>query len=1095
MNKKVLTLCAGFLLAGGMLSNASAVDLATAAANPGKYYKIVRLAYSNDNSQWTESVKYLTTLEKGFGVDESKADYWRVEGDAENGYKLINLAGKTLTVGEDATSVFTVDTQCDAVSSTDTEFQLVVNGNTYVAIAQDQTLAIRNQGEYEDLAISVFDADETSLQLNNGAFSEVEDGKYYAIYNGGNTQYKAVKNSDGTFSFVENTSEGDGDNLSLNGATAFKLVEITGAEGQYLLKVGDSFIAKTAAGYTFVKTEGEATIFSFEKIISQTQLTVGELTYYELDGFSLKITYDTDKTVKGGELFEGHLTPMVYNGRGFVNAPDWERDFFLKNEEGKYIVAKMHGRGATITEDIYTFTTVDESTLLHFLSWANDDKEPAYYGVFTAESADYKLNKKNLSVLDALKVYLPTSERDQIWGDKASTIGRYEIAGVWNLAVSAEDITDTALEPVTIAVNGASLVQAKDLLLQKKFFTVVRKGSSNPRDYANGPVAVNEKGVAGVVSSYGNPLEGQWAITYDTKSNVYTLTNRENTDIKFTLNGSDLYTTNADYTYRHDHITNGVWQLTDTLVIAPVPEHAATDGYETLKNLKNVKFNIGYASGVYGNAWFTENHEGVNNHTIGLDTDAENALVFTATEYADAKKRVETPVHGYVYVPSDSIYVVSEIGYINAKNEYDTDKDTLKVVSYSFVNQWNEPLIYAGIKDKYVSSVNEKVSAQKFALRQDGERLNLRPVYLTAEESYSAEDRMYNVFDNNKDLYKMYAGDAANGILDNVTLYDRTENDYFVVEPTDVPMYRPVINPLDTISIYRNDNSRSLLYEKGEFLGMENIADFTDMNPAFLADTAYVRYDTYRPQYMLVVGAVKHDETTYCPDHGIGATCQHADTVPGWVEGRYLVNLKDTAIAWDEANKHKDGNPYINSEKFYKLGFVQAKHIGDSLMIEAVKPTAADTINVGTEDFNVAKFAFRYVDTEAQSFVIETANYKKLNERNAGARDGEGYLKWMNGVVVVVDDIENADVYNMNEDEDRTPTANEAINAEGAISVVATDGAVIIKGAEGKNVVIATILGKVVANETVNSDNETIAVPAGIAVVSVDGESFKVVVK
>ena len=56
-------------------------------------------------------------------------------------------------------------------------------------------------------------------------------------------------------------------------------------------------------------------------------------------------------------------------------------------------------------------------------------------------------------------------------------------------------------------------------------------------------------------------------------------------------------------------------------------------------------------------------------------------------------------------------------------------------------------------------------------------------------------------------------------------------------------------------------------------------------------------------------------------------------------------------------------------------------------------------------------------------------------------------------------------------------------------------GAVIVKGAEGKNVVVSTILGKVVANEVLNSDNETIAAPAGIVVVSVDGESFKVAVK
>ena len=97
--------------------------------------------------------------------------------------------------------------------------------------------------------------------------------------------------------------------------------------------------------------------------------------------------------------------------------------------------------------------------------------------------------------------------------------------------------------------------------------------------------------------------------------------------------------------------------------------------------------------------------------------------------------------------------------------------------------------------------------------------------------------------------------------------------------------------------------------------------------------------------------------------------------------------------------------------------------------------------------------------------------------------------------MVVTPNLDDAEHFTM-EASELNATANEEISAENsAVSVVATDGAVVIKGAEGKNVVIATILGKVVANETVNSDNETIAVPAGIAVVSVDGESFKVVVK
>ena len=74
------------------------------------------------------------------------------------------------------------------------------------------------------------------------------------------------------------------------------------------------------------------------------------------------------------------------------------------------------------------------------------------------------------------------------------------------------------------------------------------------------------------------------------------------------------------------------------------------------------------------------------------------------------------------------------------------------------------------------------------------------------------------------------------------------------------------------------------------------------------------------------------------------------------------------------------------------------------------------------------------------------------------------------------------------------PTANETIAADNVV-VAGTNGAVVVKGAEGKNVIVSTILGKVVANEVLTSDNVQIASPAGIVVVSVDGESFKVVVK
>ena len=280
-----------------------------------------------------------------------------------------------------------------------------------------------------------------------------------------------------------------------------------------------------------------------------------------------------------------------------------------------------------------------------------------------------------------------------------------------------------------------------------------------------------------------------------------------------------------------------------------------------------------------------------------------------------------------------------------------------------------------------------------------------------------------------------------------------------------------------------------MLFEDGKFLGLKNATQF-DINSAMFVDTAYVRYDTYRPLYMLALNPEITPAGMWCEEHQ-SSTCEHAVPTKGWVEARYLVNLKDSAIACEDLHT----NEFVNSEKYYKLGFVQATHKNDTLTIASTN----DSIFVGDADLNVAKFAFRIVDNETKAFVIETANYYTLDAGNywAGKLNEnypDGYLKWMNGVVVVVDKIEDADIFNMTEGFEGDPTANETI-AAGNVVVAGVNGAVVVKGAEGKNVIVSTILGKVVANEVVSSDNATIAAPAGIVVVSVDGESFKVVVK
>ena len=76
-----------------------------------------------------------------------------------------------------------------------------------------------------------------------------------------------------------------------------------------------------------------------------------------------------------------------------------------------------------------------------------------------------------------------------------------------------------------------------------------------------------------------------------------------------------------------------------------------------------------------------------------------------------------------------------------------------------------------------------------------------------------------------------------------------------------------------------------------------------------------------------------------------------------------------------------------------------------------------------------------------------------------------------------------------------SPVATDAITAS-TISVVAKDGAVIIKGAQGKKVAISNVLGQTIANTVITSSEATISAPAGIVVVAVEGEAaVKAIVK
>ena len=102
------------------------------------------------------------------------------------------------------------------------------------------------------------------------------------------------------------------------------------------------------------------------------------------------------------------------------------------------------------------------------------------------------------------------------------------------------------------------------------------------------------------------------------------------------------------------------------------------------------------------------------------------------------------------------------------------------------------------------------------------------------------------------------------------------------------------------------------------------------------------------------------------------------------------------------------------------------------------------------------------------------------------------YLYNLNGKLGFTNQVEKALVVTLGEGD---ATANEDVEVA-TVKVVSGEGNVTIAGAAGKKVVISNILGQVVANTVVSSDNATIAAPQGIVVVAVEGEeAVKAIVK
>lgn len=853
-----------------------------------------------------------------------------------------------------------------------------------------------------------------------------------------------------------------------------------------------------SAGLDAVAEAKTAAIFASIETAYTTEAT-GTVLNEELNGgFNMSVSFGT-ATLKGAELFAGKLIAMSLNGSTFEEATT-ETEVYLKNKDGKYLVFDATLNASNAVKGGFKLVSEADAKLL---------TTTAQFAIKAADNGT-----------ETIEVTVDTDKRLYV-----------NVSGTTNVLTATDVAPNTANWAVT-SLGATNLVDFKTLLTGKYVkVSFVKKAESstaaNVAYKANGILGLKYNALAvAVLSDYiksstvvAEDPAIMWAPSINSNGELV-LTNRENTTVTVTiaalrnLNGG-IYQIGAI-----GSIADGLLD-DEQIKIEFVSSVTKTDGYmvATENVLKNTAYFLGQSRrNADGDvpAYWAENH---GTHQIGATVNQEEA---TQWNVELIKKNVEDYENQI-----DSVLVVGSLYAYNATTGVTTEiSDTLAVLPYVFQNRGNRE--YVTINDEvnllyYICDKDNKDDArdaQIFALKKKpGETYSYFTLNLSGNTD-GAVDPVAAIDGTSK----VYLKNSLNkGTWENIAAYSDDANSLMVVEQVEAPEYRKVKKEWgDIVKIFREEYPTEALFEKLDaksvvdkdtlsFLNVNN--SVSGANPALFVDTAYVNRTVDGVantcyQYLLAVNVDK-ENSTYCPynpEHNSeawkaenGGPCADAKENPAVVKGRFLINLIDTAYAYKQDHLHN--NPYINmveaDENLAKLSFVEGVHIKDTLYITR-KGGEVVKLAMDSPAFNVAKFAFRYVNNADGSFKIQTQS-KKYDAADKEEFDelahNEGYLRWVNGTIVVTNSYANGETFNMEENYDGKAVANEDIAAS-SISVVATDGAVIIKGAQGKTVAISNILGQTLVNTAITSDNATISVPAGIVVVAVEGEAaVKAIVK
>lgn len=464
-------------------------------------------------------------------------------------------------------------------------------------------------------------------------------------------------------------------------------------------------------------------------------------------------------------------------------------------------------------------------------------------------------------------------------------------------------------------------------------------------------------------------------------------------------------------------------------------------------------------------------------------------------------------------------YETSNKWYAAVNEDLDlcADDDPLTINHNYFVNEASEAAQWQLIKKDA-----KKVVERSFVYNDNGHVT----VKAKADVAYAYEYQLQYVFDGEETGYFFYDQSTGAYVQGDADLYDVIDEEkfsdapkFFIKQNADGSVYLiPTKSVSSSIPTIFDETTKSVVYayaykqnnkyygiygQPSSVYGLPTMGDLT-LNTYLIPESPEVSYPAeegyvYMQSELGDYISMNEDRDGIVVDENPFNLFLHVTdkdaVIPSFYISRGISGSSDRAFLFhpqDSANYYVAAGQYSKKYQWdtdhvkalFKAGQISESRDTMATMIKGeLKNVAVKADDNGTFG-GLKNFKFQIVlaDDADDMYVVRSL------------RNGARYLYAVNDQLTWTTDKDQAMKFTISEGD---ATSNESVaDAAEGIKVIAGNGVIEIQGAAGKKVSVKNVLGKSIAETVLTSDNATIAAPAGIVVVAVEGETaVKAVVK